>query len=359
MLRQAINILADKLSPHIELGKSRLETLCFLIAGMASARTVNLSHLACEMPGEAQITSNYRRLQRFFQHVNLGPDWSARLVVDLLGLTGPWHLCLDRTNWKIGRRDVNFLVLAIATQRFRVPLMWTVLDKAGNSNTDERIALMKRFLALFDVKKIKFLLADREFIGFKWMSFLIENDIPFAIRVKENQIVVTEDGRTVTLKSLLRKCRAKRQFKASWPGRDGQAAMQLNFAARRIKGGELLIVASNVGACNALNAYRKRWAIECLFGDAKTRGLNLEDTRLLIPEKLSLLFALVALAIAWAGKTASITIGCGEIKRKKHGYRAKSWFRTGLDLLRRLLRTDPLQAIAPWLKIRAARNRVV
>lgn len=28
----------------------------------------------------------------------------------------------------------------------------------------------------------------------------------------------------------------------------------------------------------ALNDYRKRWAIECLFGDAKTRGLNLEDT---------------------------------------------------------------------------------
>ena len=243
--------------------------------------------------------------------------------------------------------------------------MWTVLDKAGNSNTDERIALMKRFLALFDAKKIKLLLADREFIGFKWMSFLVENNIPFAIRVKENQIVVTEEGRAVLLKSLLRKRRPKRQFRAAFPEQDGQGAsqlkgaLQLNFAARRIKGGELLIVASNVGASNALNAYRKRWAIECLFGDAKTRGLNLEDTRLLIPEKLSLLLALVALAIAWASKTASITIGCGEIKRKKHGYRAKSWFRTGLDLLRRLLRTDPIQAIAPWLKIKAARRRVV
>lgn len=202
MLRKAINTLTNKLSSHIALSKSRLETLCCMVIGMASARTVNLTHLASEMPGEAQINSNYRRLQRFFQHVNLGGDWSARLVVDLLGLTGPWYLCLDRTNWKIGRRDVNFLVLAIATQRFRVPLMWTVLDKAGNSNTDERIALMKRFLAVLDVKKIKFLLADREFIGFKWMSFLVENNIPFAIRVKENQIVVTEEGRAVLLKSL-------------------------------------------------------------------------------------------------------------------------------------------------------------
>ena len=60
--------------------------------------TVNLSHLACERAGQVLIASTYRRLQRFFQHVALPEDWSARLVVHLLGLTGPWRLCLDRTN---------------------------------------------------------------------------------------------------------------------------------------------------------------------------------------------------------------------------------------------------------------------
>ncbi len=39
----------------------------------------------------------------------------------------------------------------------------------------------------------------------------------------------------------------------------------------------LLIVASNVPAANPRNAY-KRWAIECLFGDAETRGFNLQKT---------------------------------------------------------------------------------
>ena len=34
-----------------------------------------------------------------------------------------------------------------------------------------------------------------------------------------------------------------------------------------------------------------------MFGDAKTRGLNIEDTRLTDPRKLALLMALVALAI--------------------------------------------------------------
>ena len=79
MLRQAINALADKLSPHIELSKSRLETLCFIVAGMASARTVNLSHLACEMTGEAQITSNYRRLQSFFRSMLISGPTGQRV----------------------------------------------------------------------------------------------------------------------------------------------------------------------------------------------------------------------------------------------------------------------------------------
>ena len=75
----------------------------------------------------------------------------------------PWVLCLDRTNWKVGRRDVNILMLAVVTRRLRIPLMWTVLDKAGSSNQCERIALMRRYLALFGPRSIAWLLADREF----------------------------------------------------------------------------------------------------------------------------------------------------------------------------------------------------
>ncbi len=163
--------LAHTLSSHLALGKSRLETLSWLIIGLVNARTVNLSHLASQCPGSAQVNSSYRRLQRFFQYVTLEGDWLALAVVKLLKLRAPWVLCLDRTNWKIGRHDVNILMLAIATQRVRIPLMWTVLDKAGTSNQDEWIALMRRYLALFGSGSIAWLLADREFIGGRWIKF--------------------------------------------------------------------------------------------------------------------------------------------------------------------------------------------
>lgn len=362
MTSQAITALASRLSPHVPLGKTRLETLCLLIVAMISARTVNLSHIASERAGDVLVASTYRRLQRFFQHVALGEDWSARLVLQLLGLSGSWYLCLDRTNWKIGKRDVNLLVLAIATRRFRVPLMWTVLDKAGSSNAEERIGLMQRYLALFGAGSIRLLLADREFIGLKWLNFLDANGVAFAIRVKAGMNVDTEDGRRLSLRSLLAKCRGARKFRATLPSqgvaKDGAAALTLTFTARRIRDGELLIVASNVADRNTLAAYRHRWAIECLFGDAKTRGLNLEDTRLRNAPKLSLLLAIVSLAVAWANRTASSLIGRGGLKRKTHGYHAKSWFRTGFDEIRRLLRSNPRTALDPWARIPKRRGVV-
>ena len=80
---------------------------------------------------------------------------------------------------------------------------------------------------------------------------------------------------------------------------DEDLGLPLQFAAKRLKTGELLIVATNGPAKNALNAYRRRWQIECLFGDSKTRGLNMEDTRLTLPKKLDTLLVIVTLSMTW------------------------------------------------------------
>ena len=364
MSHRAVTALQRILRPHVGLSKSRLETLCLLVIGMVSARTVNLGHIACERSGASVlIASTYRRLQRFFQHVRLGRDWTLPLVAELLGLQGSWHLALDRTQWSIGKREVNYLVLAAVTRRFRVPLVWSVLPEKGNSSTAVRIALIKRYLAHFPASSIRLLLADREFIGADWLKFLCDNNIKFAIRLRENLRVTDEHGHDLTLFARLRGGRGSRTFRARLGARDDEKTRHgplLNFAAKRLKD-EWLIVVSNVAPRTALAAYRKRWAIECLFGDAKTRGLNLEDTRLTDPRKLDLLMAIVALALAWAGRTAAVLLGPHAPKRKAHGYFAKSWFRIGFDRIRNLLRSDPVAAIAAWLRLspKPLRNRRV
>jgi hypothetical protein len=89
--------LQKTLTPHLQLGKTRVETLCLLVLGMISARTVNLTHIATERPARAKVASTYRRLQRFFQQVRLPENWSVGILIALIGNPDRWYLCMDLT----------------------------------------------------------------------------------------------------------------------------------------------------------------------------------------------------------------------------------------------------------------------
>jgi Transposase DDE domain len=348
MERPVITALADLLRRHVDLSKSRRETMALLTVGMIGARTVNLVHVADERGSDrVDPASTYRRLQRFFQHVRLPGDWAAPMIARLAGGAQKRTLVMDRTNWKIGEAHVNILVLAIRTRHSQVPLMWTVLGRAGHSETPDRIALMERYATIFGRESIAMLLADREFVGENWFNWLIQNDIPFTIRIAHNRLVTRADGCRVKLATQITNHKRGRHCTATLDG----MARPLHFAALKPKDGDWVITATNRAGHDALATYRKRWAIESLFGNTKTRGLNFEDTRLTDPAKLHLLTALVALAVAWSVRAARTHLGQDAPPRKTHGYLARSYFRTGFTFLRNRLRSDHPETLVEWNKL--------
>jgi hypothetical protein len=186
------------------------------------------------------------------------------------------------------------------------------------------------------------------------MDFLNENNIPFAIRVKIDMTATLDDGYTWSLATLLRRKRARYGsviWKGYINGTAGATQKPMHLAAKRLKGDEWLIVATNrPDPKQALNDYRKRWGIECLFGDAKTRGLNIDDTHITNPDKLTSLVVVTMLAITWAYRCATQAMGMKAIPRKSHGRREKSWFRVGLDALRDWILHDQNRSIAAWTR---------
>lgn len=98
-------------------------------------------------------------------------------------------LALDRTNWKYGKEDINLLILSVCVLGCSLPIYWLELDSRGNSNTQERIELMDRFIAKFGTSRIDYLVADREFMGNDWFTYLNQNEINFAIRIKCNMML--------------------------------------------------------------------------------------------------------------------------------------------------------------------------
>jgi hypothetical protein len=240
---------------------------------------------------------------------------------------------------------VNYLGLAGVTRRKRVPLLWTLLPHGGGSASAARIALMRRYLARFPVGSIRFLLGDREFDGVDWLQVLNDNNSFFAIRLRGDLRVTDEAGHELTLHARLHRARGSRVIDTRLgTGENAAGAPLFRFAAKYIEG-EWLIVCSNRPTRAALDADAKRWQIECLFAEAKTRGLNIEGTCLTDPRKLDLLMTIVALALAWAAATATTLLGsrAPAPARKAHGYLSRSWFRIGFDHLRHALRTGTRQ----------------
>ena len=162
--------LRDTLSPHFNLRKTQLEAMAAIMFGLVNCRTVNLTHLAAHLPGKALYKSKYRRLQHFFKKVHFDQPTVAGFIMRLLNQKGAKHLALDRTNWKLGKAHINILVLALVTPKFRIPIMWSHMGNGGNSSTEQRIELMRRYIDEFGVESIQSLLADREFVGDDWLK---------------------------------------------------------------------------------------------------------------------------------------------------------------------------------------------
>ena len=69
--------------------------------------TVNLDKLASVFANRAKRPTNYKRLQRCFRDFVVNSDEIARVVVKWSAIPELWTLRLDRTNWSLGRTDVQ------------------------------------------------------------------------------------------------------------------------------------------------------------------------------------------------------------------------------------------------------------
>lgn len=59
---------------------------------------------------------------------------------------------MDRTNWKLGEKNINILMLGVSYRNIAFPLMFKMLDKRGNSHTLERIGLIKAWHLFNDLR---------------------------------------------------------------------------------------------------------------------------------------------------------------------------------------------------------------
>lgn len=140
---------------------------------------------------KTQAMSHYKTIIRFFG-INCTKSFCEGiffLIVSIFGIESN-RIVIDRTNWKIGKKNINLLTAGVLFFNCFIPLCWQQLDKRGNSNFIDRRILINRFIRLWRIvgKKIKemVVIADREFIGHDWLMYLNQNKLFFVFRLRDN-----------------------------------------------------------------------------------------------------------------------------------------------------------------------------
>ncbi len=311
------------------------------LVALITGRKASPQAIANLLPGDTDTEAKRQQIRRFLDQPVLSQKRWARVLAPLLPTRAPFVLALDRTEWKIGDEPVNLLVLSVVCAGCAVPLLWIALEKPGASDTAERIALMQHFVCLFGTKCIRFVTADREFIGKEWVSWLQKQKVAFRIRIKAGEWLQAQDGREKRAGEWFayRACSCKKRGMLLW-------GLCVFVAGKRLRRGrsEFLIVISGA-AGDLLEDYRLRWKIETLFQAFKGRGFEMEACKLTDPLRWSSFLGFLSLALAWCLRVGEFLEHLEPTRLKKHGRAARSVFGRGLD---------PLQALVAPLAGRAS-----
>ena len=333
-----INSIENALAP-LGWNKARIKFLAAALVALLTVQSINLTKIANLFPTEAKKKSAYKRLQRFIRFFEQDEESLARMLARLCQILPPWNLAMDRTNWKLGIVHLNILMLCIIEGYIGFPLIWFSLEKqgkgkAGNTNSDERITLMKSFVKIFGAKACACLRADREFASRAFLAWLEETQIGYQLRLKGDILVADAQGEMCCANWLFRDCPIGQERILGVRKVLGHPRF---VTGTRLASGDFLIVVSDV--TRPLQEYALRWGIEPMFGAFKTRGFDLEATHVVDPSRLSRLLTLLALAYTWSGVCGLWEFSHvgfkvdGSVKVKKHGRLPISIFHLGLNFL--------------------------
>ena len=335
--RTLAQVLHTRAGSHAE---QHLNTLALLICGIVGAQHVQFDKLASHAPirgrkNESLIT----RFRRWVKHTEITADaiWLpfARAVLASLAQT-PVSILLDGTS---AGRGCMLLMASVVYRSRAIPLLWTVVKgKKGHLPQQLHCALVRRLQDLIPPDATVTLLGDGEFDGTELQSTIRATRWQYVCRTATN-ILISAAGRVFTVGDLPLSrgeaiCLADVRMTAKqygpilligvWDGKQQQP---------------IYLITSLADADDAVERYRLRFRIECMFANHKSRGFRIDKSHLAAPERLARLVIATSLAYLWIHAAAVFAHSQGWVEQVHRSDRCDlGLFQIGLRAIQYALR---------------------
>lgn len=320
--------------------KCTLNNLYLCLSALIISKTVNLNKQKDYLPNllensKLKLESCYTTLVRFMRNhcqTNLSKE-ILEVGKSMLSDVGD-SLYLDATEWKFGIKNIHILVLCTHWKNVAIPVFFRPYWHKGVLAAKARIRFMRRAVSYVALQG-KILVADREFIGEIWFTFLVESNVLFVIRIREN--MYNKELLHGQNHHKLRKRALRRGFAQGFIKIDDKL-FRLEFWRNtnefNTKEPIVYLLTNVLDQKKIGQKYKHRWRIEYCFKHLKSNGFDLEDMAWKRLDKIQLTVSMVILAYILAIKEGALAEKINtktEMKKYKNGteYPAISLFRTG------------------------------
>jgi hypothetical protein len=339
-LYQTVSRMITKFLPGMP--EANRVSLAYLITGIIGSRSVRLSEIANKVVYAGKETSLVERFRRFLQneHIVVRTEFLPFLDLILAGLSRE-RLVLAIDSTKVGGGCICLMVSVLYKSR-ALPCCWTVFKgKKGHSPEAVQLALLQTVQSLLPADREVIILGDGEFDGSELIAWFRQQPRweyvcraakTCKIQHQNEGLALTDltvaDGEEIFLTGIL----------FTQTGQVGP--LNLLVVWHEAEKCHWFFVTNLTTLQEAKKWYSKRFTIETLFSDVKSRGFNLDKTRLWHPERVSRLIFATAIAyifMVFLGVELIIAGPLEQLCRTDRFYH--SLFQLGLKYLNHLLKS--------------------
>ena len=311
--RSLAQVLHTRAGSHAE---QHLNTLTLLICGIVGAQHVQLDKLASHAPiRQRKNESLITRFRRFVKHKDITADvlWLPFACALLKGLVQtPLTILLDGTT---AGRGCMVLMASVVYRGHAIPLLWTVVKgKKGHLPEEVHCALIRRLQELIPPAATVTLLGDGEFDGTELQATIRARNWEYVCRTATN-ILIFAANRVFTVGDLpltrgAAVCLADVRMTAK---QYGPLVLIGVWDAKQKE--PIYLITSLTDADEAVERYRVRFRIECMFANHKSRGFRIDKSHLAAPERLARLVIATSLAYVWIHAAAGFAQAHGWVEQ--------------------------------------------
>jgi len=285
--------------PQIPQGNAyrHLVTLAALINGIIGSKSCQLPAVAAKVPFMAKLDSIVKKFSRWLQNDNISYEtYFLPYISVLLNCISHQTLAIVFDASIVGQNCITLMASVIYKKR-ALPLCWfTLRGIKGHLSETIHIKLAQQLKTIIPSHATVVFLGDGEFDGENLIKTIYENKWFFVTRTAKNRIMI-EDDEPFRLAHIDR-CFYEEHFFIPNIRYNKDSNVYFNVIMwhgnRHI---EPIFLITNVNlAREAMYWYKKRFLIETMFSDQKSRGFNIQKSHLSDCEKLNSLLIASCLA---------------------------------------------------------------